>query len=122
MSLINTYLKDLKVSKELLREAEKEGSAREFFFRLVELLSGGKLTRREIKKIPYEEQERLILELVRENSLEDFFSPKEAKNIYSALRKAFRRKEQEEIELEWEGKIANCDTLFEALIQKAAVS
>ncbi|TCK03385.1 hypothetical protein CLV27_1459 [Phorcysia thermohydrogeniphila] len=120
--MINTYLKGLKVNKELLKEAEKEGSAREFFFKLVELLSGGKLTRREIKKIPYEEQERLIFELVRENSLEDFFSPKEAKNIYSALRKAFRKKERERIELEWEGKIANWRKEFETLIQRATTS
>jgi len=62
---------DFKVSEEILSEAEREGSAREFFFKLIELLSEGKLKRREIKKIPKEEQEKIIYRIVRENQCHD---------------------------------------------------
>jgi hypothetical protein len=115
-------LTDLRVSPDVLREAEKKGSAREFFFKLLELLCGGRLTRREIKKIPHAEQEKLIFAMVKANGLEPFFSPKDAKNIYSALRKAFRKKEKEEIESVWKEKLAGWRFELEELVKRAAVS
>ena len=112
---------NFKVSEEILSEAEREGSAREFFFKLLELLSGGKLKRGEVKKIPEEEQERIIYRIVRENQLDEFFSPGEAKNIYSALRKAFRKKRLSKTEKVWEGKLSDWRSQFEDVIKKASV-
>ncbi len=112
---------DFKVSERILSEAEKEGSAREFFFKLIELLSEGELKRREIKKIPKEEQERIIYKIVRENRLDEFFSPGEAKNIYSALRKAFRKKRLSEIEEKWEKRLSDWRSQFEDVIKKASI-
>ncbi len=110
-------MKSLKVSPEVLKEAQKEGSSREFFFRLLELLSEGKLTRREIKTLNHRE---VIREIVRENALEDYFFPSKAKNIYNALRNAFRLKEREEVEREWEGKLKSWREEFEELLLRAA--
>lgn len=103
------------VSREALEEAEKEGSSREFFYRLVELLSG--LPRREIKELNHE---KLIKEIVKANHLEKFFFPSKSKNIYSTLRKAFRLKERAEVEREWERKIKNWREEFEEKLHKAA--
>jgi hypothetical protein len=110
-------LKSLKVSKEVLEEAEREGSSREFFFKLVELLSGGSLKRREIKALNHRE---LILKIVEENGLLDYFFPSKAKNIYSALRNAFRLKERAEVEREWEGKLKSWREEFEEVLLKSA--
>ncbi|GAB6075462.1 hypothetical protein [Desulfurobacterium crinifex] len=112
---------DFKVPEEILSEAEREGSAREFFFKLLELLSERKLKRREIKKIPKEEQERIIYRIVKENQLDEFFSPGEAKNIYSALRRAFRKKKLSETEKEWERRLSDWRSQFEDVIKKASV-
>ena len=110
-------MKSLKVSPEVLKEAEKEGSSREFFFRLLELLSGGALKRKEIKSLNHRE---LIKEIVKENSLEDYFFPSRSKNIYNALRKAFKLKEREEVESKWEENLKNWREEFEELLLKAA--
>lgn len=112
---------DFKIPEEILSEAEREGSAREFFFKLLELLSEGKLKRREIKKIPKEEQERIIYRIVKENQLDEFFSLGEAKNIYSALRRAFRKKKLSETEKEWEKRLSDWRSQFEDIIKKASV-
>jgi len=112
-------LKSLRVTKEVLEEAEKEGSSREFFFRLLELLSGGSLTRRQIKELNHQE---LIKELVVENSLEPYFFPSKAKNLYNALRKAFRLKEREEVERAWSSGIKSWREEFEELLSRASSS
>ncbi len=116
-SLKNTFLKGLKVNKGILSQAQKEGSSREFFFKLVELLSEGKLKRREIKELNHRE---LIVEIVKENHLEEFFFPSRAKSFYNALRKAFKLKEQKEIESLWEKKLKDWRSQFEHLIKVAA--
>jgi len=112
---------NFKVSERILSEAEKEGSAREFFFKLIEFLSKEKLRRREIKKIPKEDQEKIIYRIVRENQLDEFFSPGKAKNTYSALRKAFRKKRLSETEKEWERRLSDWRSQFEDVIKKASV-
>ncbi len=103
------------VSKEVIEEAKKEGSSREFFFKLVELLTG--LKRSEVKKLNHE---KLIKEIVKANRLEEFFFPSKSKNIYSALRKAFRLKEGTEVEREWNRKIKNWREEFEKKLHRAA--
>ncbi len=115
-------LTEFKVSEELLKEAEKEGSAREFFFKLVELLSDYGISRKELKKLSKREQEQLIYRIVRANELEPYFEPSNAKNIYNALRRAFRRKTFETIEKEWNGKLASWREEFETLLRQASVS
>jgi len=110
-------LKSLKVSREVLEEAEREGSAREFFFRLLELLSDGSLKRKDVKALNHEE---LILKIVEENDLSDYFFPSKAKNAYSALRKAFRLKERADVEREWEGRLKSWREEFEEVLLKAA--
>jgi len=103
------------VSEELLRRAEEEGSSREFFYLLVsELLN---LKRSEIKKLNHEE---LIKRLVRDNKLEPFFFPSKSKNLYSALRKAFRQKKLSQIEGEWSSKLKNWREEFEEKLNRAA--
>jgi len=109
-------LKSLKVTPEILEEAEKEGSGREFFFRLLQLLSGGELSRKEIKELNHKE---LIRRIVKENGLEAFFFPSKAKNIYNALRKAFRERENRHLEEEWERKLSGWRDEFEKLIHRA---
>ena len=103
------------VNREALQEAEKEGSAREFFFRLVEILSG--LSRKEIKELNHE---KLIKEIVKANHLEEFFFPSKSKSIYSALRKAFRQKTRSEVEEEWEKKLKSWREEFEEKLHRAA--
>ncbi len=103
------------VSKEVLEAAEKEGSSREFFFKLVELLTG--LKRSEVKELNHE---KLIKEIVKANRLEEFFFPSKSKNIYSALRKAFRLRERREVEREWNSKIKNWREEFEEKLYRAA--
>ena len=103
------------VSREVLEEAEKEGSSREFFYKLVELLSS--LPRKEIKELNHEQ---LIKEIVKANRLEEFFFPSKSKNIYNALRKAFRLKERDKVEREWERKIKNWREEFAEKLHKAA--
>ncbi len=103
------------VSKEVLEAAEKEGSSREFFFKLVELLTG--LKRSEVKGLNHE---KLIKEIVKANRLEEFFFPSKSKNIYSALRKAFRQKLRSEVEKEWERKLKNWREEFEEKLHRAA--
>ncbi len=103
------------VRKEVLEEAEKEGSSREFFFKLVELLTG--LNRSEVKELNHE---RLIKEIVKANRLEEVFFPSKNKNIYSALRKAFRQKLRSEVEREWNRKIKNWREEFEEKLHRAA--
>ena len=112
MSLQNT---SLTVSDEVLEEAEKEGSAREFFFFLVSQLLN--LKRSEIKKLNHEE---LIKKIVKENGLEKFFFPSKSKNIYSALRKAFRQKRTFEVETEWNRKLKNWREEFEEKLHVAS--
>ncbi len=107
------------MSPEVLKEAEKEGSSREFFFRLLELLSEGRLSRREIKALNHRE---VIKEIVKANSLEEYFFPGRAKNIYNALRNAFRLRERAQVEREWEGKLKSWREEFEELLLKAASS
>ncbi len=110
-------MKGLKVNTEILKEAQKEGSSREFFFKLLELLSEGRLKRREIKELNHRE---LILQIVKENNLEEFFFPSRAKSFYNALRKAFRLKELRETETSWETKLKDWRSQFEHLIKVAA--
>jgi len=110
-------LKNLKVSEGVLEEAQREGSSREFFFKLLQLLSGGNLSRKEIKELNHSE---LIYQIVKENSLESYFFPSRAKNLYNALRNAFRLKEREKLEREWERKVKSWREEFEELILKAA--
>jgi hypothetical protein len=105
----------LNVSEEILNEAEKEGSAREFFFSLVSQLLN--LKRSEIKKLNHEE---LIKKIVKGNGLEKFFLPSKSKNIYSALRKAFRQKRTFEVEAEWSRKLKNWREEFEEKLHVAS--
>ncbi len=116
------FLTEFRVSEELFEEADKEGSAREFFFKLVELLSKGRIERRDLKRLPKEKQEQLIYELVKANGLESYFEPLGAKNIYNALRKAFRKKKLESIEKEWSCKLTNWREEFESLLRKVSVA
>ncbi len=103
------------VKREVLEEAEKEGSAREFFFKLVELLFG--LKRSEIKRLNHQ---NLIKEIVKANALEEFFYPSRSKNLYSALRKAFRLKERVSTEEKWEKTLKNWRQEFEEKLHRAA--
>jgi len=109
----------LKVDEKLFLEAEKEGSAREFFFKLCELLSEGRWSRKALKSLPREEQEKLIFSLVKENSLESYF--KISNNLFSALRKAFRKKYRVGVEKEWEEKLSNWRESFETALDRAVV-
>ena len=105
----------LTVKREVLEEAEREGSSREFFFKLMELLSG--LSRKEVKELNHE---KLVKEIVKANQLEEFFFPSKSKNIYSALRKAFRQKLRSEVEKEWEKKLKSWREEFEEKLHRAA--
>jgi hypothetical protein len=110
-------LKELRVSRSVLEEAQREGSSREFFFKLVQLLSGGKLSRKDIKTLEHRE---LIYRIVKENSLEKYFFPSKAKNIYNALRNAFRLKEREELEEAWNERVKSWREEFEEVLVRAA--
>lgn len=109
-----------KVSEELFREADKEGSAREFFFKLCELVSNGELGRRVLKKLSKEEQEKIVFSLIKENGLERYF--KLSDNLFVSLRKAFRAKYRLNVEKEWERKLSNWRKEFEEALDRAVVS
>lgn len=109
----------LKVDERTFLEAEKEGSSREFFFKLLKLLSNGSFKRSYIKSLPDFEVEKLIIEIVKENGLEPYFDIKGSRNIYNALRKALRAKFQGETEKVWEGKLSNWRAEFEHKLKLA---
>ncbi|SMP14208.1 hypothetical protein SAMN06265339_1288 [Desulfurobacterium pacificum] len=109
-----------KVTEKVFKEAEKEGSAREFFFKLCELLSDGELSRKVLKKLSKEEQEKVVFSLVKENGLERYF--KLSDNLFASLRKAFRAKYRLNVEKEWEEKLSNWRKEFEEALDRAVVS
>ncbi|WP_022847086.1 MULTISPECIES: hypothetical protein [unclassified Desulfurobacterium] len=106
----------MKVTEEIFKKAEKEGSAREFLFALLKEMKGGNLSRRDFKTLNHEE---IILRIVKENNLEPYFSLSGSKNIYNALRKAFRSYFRAKVEKEWTHKIENWRKELEVLLSKA---
>ena len=107
-------MKDLKISDEVFKLADKEGSAREFVRKLLNLLS---VDYRGLKR---EDEERIILEIVRQNGLEPFFKLK-GKNLYNALRKALKEKIRKEQNQSWETKIRSWRDEFEEKLRQASV-
>ena len=103
----------MRIDERIFKEAEKEGSAREFLFALLKLLKGGDFSRREFKALNHE---KIILEIVKENNLEPFFSISKGKNIYNALRKALREKFKSETEREWGNVLKNWRYEFEKML------
>jgi hypothetical protein len=110
----------LKITEREFLEAEKEGSSREFFFKLVSLLSNGTLDRTFIKSLSSFDLENLIMNIVVENGLEPYFDLKNSKNIFNALRKALRAKFNDEQERVWESKLSNWRAEFEHKVKFAA--
>ncbi len=116
----NSFPFPLKVNEEVFQEAEKEGSSREFFFKLIFLLSKGSLNRSYIKSLSSSQLEKLVMTIVVENNLEPYFELKGSKNIFNALRKALRAKFKGELEKVWEGKLTNWRAEFEHKVRFAA--
>ncbi len=106
----------MRVTEEVFKRAEKEGSAREFLFALLKEIKGEDFTRRDFKSLNHE---KIILNLVKENNLEPYFSLSGSKNIYNALRKAFRSYFKAKTEKEWIKKLGNWRKEFESLLSKA---
>ncbi|WP_457568034.1 hypothetical protein [Desulfurobacterium sp.] len=106
----------MKITEEMFKKAEREGSAREFLFALLKELKGDEFTRREFKSLNHE---KVVLDIVRENGLERFFTLSGSKNIYNALRKAFRLYFRSGVEKEWNRKLASWREEFENLISGA---
>ncbi|SNR69444.1 hypothetical protein [Desulfurobacterium atlanticum] len=103
----------MRITEDIFQKAEKEGSAREFLFSLLKLLKGKDFSRKEFKSLNHE---KVILEIVKENNLEPFFSISGSKNIYNALRKALREKFRRETEREWKSSLKNWRYEFERVL------
>ncbi|WP_456396078.1 hypothetical protein [Desulfurobacterium sp.] len=106
----------MKVTEEIFKKAEKEGSAREFLFALLKEIKGGNFSRKDFKALNHEE---IVLKIVKENDLEPYFSLSGSKNIYNALRKAFRSYFRAKVQKEWTHKIENWRKELEALLSRA---
>ena len=110
----NTFSGSWAVSEELLAAARRAKSTRDFFFLLVEGITGGRLGPKELKRL---EHKPFIDAIVRDNGLEPFFNP-DAGSLYTALFKAFERKEREAVEREWEAVLENWRSELEAQLDR----
>jgi hypothetical protein len=114
-SFPSTLLKefDWRVSPQLLEEALKSGSSREFFFKLVASLTGGRVGRKELKRLPHGP---FVERIVEANELSPYFFP--SRSVYTALRNAFLRRERERVELEWELTLKNWREELESFVRE----
>ncbi len=108
-----------KIDEKDIKDLKKGTGARDFFFKLVENLSDGELNRKKIKSMSEHEQEKLVLRLVKENSLEEFFDYSE--NLFKSFKTALLRKFQLEQDKRWEHVLGAWRWELEKKIQVASV-